>query len=183
MPKVHGSPVGVPSCAYVGIDPGMQGGLVTLFPGKEPSLTYMPDSIMELWYWFDKLNDYPSVRCYIEKVGGYIEGRSPGPAMFNFGYGVGQLWACAMGTARNHPDMMVDHVLPKVWESYFNISSRKKEGKKYVETQGKFKKRLRDKAQALYPRLDVWKKTQGAQLAVCDALLIATYGKRINERK
>jgi hypothetical protein len=66
-------------------------------------------------------------------------------------------------------------IRPQAWQKALGITPRKK-----TESKPDFKNRLRAKAQQLYPSLPLWSepKSKGKQLALCDALLIATYCKR-----
>jgi len=74
-----------------------------------------------------------------------------------------------------------EEIRPQVWIRYLNIPSRKKDRSgKGGETTAEWKNRLRAKAHQLFPRLDLWQETKRIQYAVCDALLIAEYCRRVH---
>lgn len=148
----------------LGIDPGKQGGLVFIDKGLV-NVTKMPATEKDIWECIAVCKNKVKM-AYIEQVGGYIEGVSPGPAMFNFGWGYGGLRMAL--TAAGIP---FETVLPRTWQKGLHIPPRKKKGRKYVETKTQWKNRLKAIAQRLFPKLHL-------TLDTSDALLIAVYGQR-----
>jgi hypothetical protein len=109
---------------------------------------------------------------------------------FTFGCGYGKLLMAL--TAAGIP---FETKQPRVWQASLQIPPRVKHNKtrkvqnrkgKWVdkkyggETDTQWKDRLRAKAQQLFPRLDLWDQALAAQRAVCDALLIAEYCRRVH---
>lgn len=154
---------------YIGIDPGANGGIITMSRNQFPiGLHKIPDTIGDLAELFRTIaipsENGKRMVAYVEKVQGYIgRGReAPGSAMFNFGQGYGTI---LMGlTMARIPYNIVS---PHIWQRYFKIPPhRRKQGESHSE----FKNRLKDKAQQLFPRLKV-------TLWNADALLIAEYAR------
>jgi hypothetical protein len=157
---------------YLGIDPGLSGGIAGICSGR---IRYyrMPATAGDIHaILLDETRDRPLNRtvCAIEKV-------QSSPQMgvvsaFTFGKNYGTLLGILASLA-----IPTEEVSPQRWQKALGIPPRKKSGKQ-AETQGQFKRRLRAKAQQLFPSLDLWKETMGAQLACCDALLLAEYYRR-----
>jgi len=164
---------------YLGIDPGLSGGLAFLSPTAGiTSATKMPDTEADLWDWFRAFaRGHPSGRTFavIEKVGGYVggaegKGRSGGAAngsaMFKFGASYGGLRMAL--TAAGVP---FDEVSPQRWQRTLGIFPRKK-----GEPKAELKRRCRQKAQQLFPGLAVTN-------ATADAILLAEFCRRLREGK
>lgn len=161
---------------YLGVDPGASGGLalLTVRDGSPASVLTapMPATDRDVWEWignntFMDLEDLDMPTASIEKVGGYIAGqKQPGSAMFKFGASYGGLRMAL--TAAGIP---FEEVTPQKWQKGLGIAPRRgNEGKTA------WKNRLKAHAQGLYPFARM-------TLAVCDALLIATYCWRKSEGK
>jgi hypothetical protein len=74
------------------IDPGESGAIVVK-SGATLGVFKMPSSLLELKSLLESLKfQYPHVQCYIEKVGGHVEGNSAMRSV-SFGYHVGTLHA------------------------------------------------------------------------------------------
>jgi len=146
---------------YIGIDPGVSGGIAVLDAnGGVVELLKMPSTPQDL---LETLGRYrEGSRCVLERVGG-MPGNG-GSAMFNFGKGFGhlQMALLALGIA-------TDEVTPNKWEKSYQLGS----SGKYTKTE--WKNKLKAKAQQLFPTLG-----RKITLATCDALLIAEYGRRQN---
>ena len=146
---------------YIGIDPGVNGGIAVLDAnGGVVELLKMPSTPQDL---LETLGRYrEGSRCVLERVGG-MPGNG-GSAMFNFGKGFGhlQMALLALGIA-------TDEVTPNKWEKSYQLGS----SGKYTKTE--WKNKLKAKAQQLFPTLG-----RKITLATCDALLIAEYGRRQN---
>lgn len=152
---------------YLGVDPGASGGLAALWPGKTV-VSPMPDLENELWEWLSRYSARNGVihgfccTAILEKVGGYIPGSrgNIGSAMFKFGQFYGTLRGMLVAA-----DIPFVEVAPTRWQNYFYLKSRPSESKP------QFKRRLKEKAQEIFPGLKV-------TLATADALLIAEYYRR-----
>lgn len=168
-------------CTYVGIDPGKSGGIAVLMRG-EVELYKMPRTVKDLW---DVLHDVAlrsKSKTIRSRATAMIELVHSSPMMgvksaFTFGQGFGTL---QMGlTAAGIP---YEEVRPQEWLKGLKIPPRKKKkGGKKKKVDGRFgdggaawKNKLKAKAQALYPEVEL-------TLGTSDALLIATYCMRKHE--
>ena len=142
---------------HIGIDPGINGGIAVLDDsGAVIFLRKMPETPQDL---IDALRRFSDDSCCtLEKVGG-MPGNG-GMAMFNFGKGYGHLEMALLSLK-----IPTETVTPQKWEKTYQLGSSR--GVKKTE----WKNRLKAKAQQLFP-------AQKLTLAVCDALLIAEYGRR-----
>ena len=145
---------------YVGVDPGLAGGLVVIDNTGAPAEP-MPPTERDVWDWFYSVgHNYSTVpNAVIEKV--HSMPRQGVASSFKFGMGYGGL---RMALIASH--IPFEEVTPQVWQRALGIPPRGK-----TETPTKWKNRLKAKAQQLYPRLEVTLKT-------ADALLLATYCQR-----
>lgn len=164
MPK----PTTTKSVIYVGVDPGMKGGLVSIF-GNDVRATPMPETERDVWDWFDAVP--PFATAMIESV--HSMPKQGVASSFTFGKGYGGLRMAL--TAARIPFETAD---PRTWQKFLGIPPRKK-----TESKLQFKSRLRAFAQRFFPRLEIWTWGKGKQLAVCDALLLALYCQRKSEGK
>jgi hypothetical protein len=152
---------------YIGIDPGKSGGIAVI-QGRKVECFRMPNTEKDGWSIFAE-NKEGRVFAVIEKVHSM-----PGQgvkSMFSFGQNYGFLRGCL--TAAQIP---FEEITPQAWQKGLSIPPRAK-----TETKPQFKERLRQKAQQLFPQEAVWGRTLGEQRAVCDALLIAEYCRRIRQ--
>lgn len=142
---------------HIGIDPGANGGIAVLDDsGAVIFLRKMPETPQDL---IDALRRFAEDSCCtLEKVGG-MPGNG-GMAMFNFGKGYGHLEMALLSLR-----IPTETVTPQKWEKTYQLGSSR--GVKKTE----WKNRLKAKAQQLFPG-------ERITLAVCDALLIAEYGRR-----
>lgn len=155
----------------IGIDPGQKGGLVSIdWEGKITAIP-MPETERDIIDWFRGISDFSEVVACIEKV--HSMPQQSAQSGFTFGQGYGFLRACLYAH-----DISFQEVTPQAWLKALGLKTgtQKKTGK----TQ--WKKYLRSKAQQMYPTLPIWKEpeTEGKQLAISDALLIAEHCRRIN---
>lgn len=143
----------------IAIDPGKSGGIAWRMaygtraipmPATEPDIA---TKLKEIYYHLDK----PTV--LIEEVGGYIGRPQPGSAMFTFGRNFGFL----LGVLTSLGARIV-LVRPQKWQGYLGLG--KSEGDRT-----KWKNKLKQKAQNLYPDLAI-------TLSTSDALLILEYGAK-----
>ena len=162
MPKVVRNKM-----AYIGIDPGKSGGIAVI-QGSKVECFRMPNTEKDGWSLFAE-NKEGRVFAVIEKVHSM-----PGQgvkSMFSFGQNYGFLRGCL--TAAQIP---FEEITPQAWQKKLGVVGRKK-----GEPKPQLKERLRQKAQQLFPQEEVWERTLGEQRAVCDALLIAEYCRRIRQ--
>lgn len=143
----------------IAIDPGKSGGIAWRMaygtraipmPATEPDIA---QKLKEIYYHLDK----PTV--LIEEVGGYIGRPQPGSAMFTFGRNFGFL----LGVLTSLGARIV-LVRPQKWQGFLGLG--KSEGNRT-----KWKNKLKQKAQNLYPGLAI-------TLSTSDALLILEYGAK-----
>jgi crossover junction endodeoxyribonuclease RuvC len=148
---------------FLGIDPGKSGGLVVI-SGKTVRTYVMPETESDIWRLVDEL---PRISfALIEKV--HAMPKQGVSSSFTFGAGYGGLRMALI--ARR---ITLIEVVCSSWQKAAGIPPRKK-----TEGQPQFKKRIRAKAQQLYPKIDVWEiGWMKHQLAICDALLIARYAR------
>jgi len=148
-----------PTKELIAIDPGKSGGIAwkmaygaraIAMPPTEPDIAL---KLKEIYYHLDK----PTV--LIEEVGGYIGRPQPGSAMFTFGRNFGFLLGVLTCLSAR-----IVLVRPQKWQGYLGLG--KSEGNRT-----KWKNKLKQKAQNLYPGLDI-------TLATSDALLILEYGAK-----
>lgn len=170
MPKVGGNS----SRLYIGIDPGISGGLVGIH-GECITVSAMPETDNQVWRWV-KDNVVDGVEWRLGIPHAYLEKVASSPQMgvssaFTFGKGYGVLLGCLAGAG-----IPFEEVRPQVWQKGLGIPQRKK-----TENVTAWKTRLIRFAQKLYPRLAAWDENKTYQRAIADALLIATYCKRKNE--
>lgn len=161
MPLVSSS-LATPQPIYIGVDPGMSGGLAIITPDESMGME-MPESERDIWDWFHLWEDR---RFYAAFAVIEIVHAMPGngvSGMFKFGMSYGGLRMALTAAA-----IPFDGVRPQEWQKALGIKGRdKKDG----ESQPDFKKRLRARAQQLFPSLEV-------TLATADALLLAEYCRR-----
>lgn len=141
---------------YLGIDPGMGGGLAVLC-GDKVSLTPMPRTDQDIIAWLESHSWLTENLNY-----GVIEQVHSMPAQgvsstFKFGMSYGALRMCLIAL-----QIPFETVSPQKWQKTVGISSRKKEGRT------DHKNRLKARAQELFPKEKI-------TLATADALLLAYY--------
>jgi hypothetical protein len=164
--------------AFVGVDPGVGGGLVMLRAELSGEVTAeavaMPDAERDVWDWVMVRScafDHRVFAC-VELVGGWVgsHGRgedddgtasNPGSAMFTFGQSYGALRMALVAAG-----VPFEAVRPQAWQRALGLRTRER-----GEKTNAWKNYLKGRAQALFPQLRVTK-------AVADALLIAEYCRR-----
>jgi hypothetical protein len=145
----------------MGIDPGASGAIVVL--GQDNPFIFRLNKATEqdTWNFIGQFIDAP-IFAIQEQVGGHIGGQGqPGSAMFNFGETVGQLWMALVAAG-----IQRERATPQKWQKALGITSRAK-----TESKTDFKRRLRAKAESLFPSVPMTND-------VADALLIAEYCRR-----
>ncbi len=154
---------------YLGIDPGVSGGLAFVTAQGDVAATPMPATERDIWDWLCDARGQSGrpVRAVIEKVGGFIQGNaSPGSAMFRFGASYGGLRMALVAAG-----IPFEEVTPQAWQKALSVPPRKK-----TESKTAWKNRLKAKAQQEFPQEKVTLKT-------ADALLLALYCMRTHGRK
>jgi crossover junction endodeoxyribonuclease RuvC len=151
----------------LGIDPGASGGIAAAL-GDTVLVYPMPATEGDILTTLESLTRGPACKvCYLEEVGGYIEGvPAPGSAMFNFGRNFGFLLGAiqAMG-------IRLVLVKPGKWQKSFSIGK----GADCADKR-EWKHKLQALAQRLFPSKQVTLKT-------ADALLIMEYGRQMENLK
>lgn len=142
------------------IDPGASGGIVCDSGSVTVEAVKMPDTKTETLKLLEQFKPLVDV-CIVEEVGGYVGTPQPGSRMFTFGYGVGvldgMLWALKIPLLK---------VRPAKWQTALGC------GSSHGLTKTQWKNKLKDKAQALFPNIEV-------TLSTADALLILEYGRQL----
>lgn len=102
---------------------------------------------------------------YVERVGGFMGGRGqPGSAMFNFGWWAsGPVWIAQCYQAR------VVMITPQKWQKVLSLGNAKG---KTPKARADWKRKLKQRAQQLYPGLSVTLKTADALLILEAALTL-----------
>lgn len=149
----------------IGIDPGANGGIAVLdIDGNVFDVRKMPDTPQDI---LECLRKYGSTTlfsndavCYIEKVGTGMPGQSSkATATFARHCGHLEMALLALGIKTND-------VTPSKWEKSYQL------GKSSGLSKTEWKNKLKAKAQQLFPK-------ERVTLAICDALLLAEYGRKI----
>lgn len=157
---------------YIGIDPGVSGGMCLLNPSGEISdVTKMPPTPIAIHHWLKGKVKYSDVkyRVSLEKVGGYIGGSknkdggegNTGSSMFVFGRSYGMIEGVLTSVGLYPVD---SSPVPTKWQRAVGVSPRED-----WEKPDDYKRRLKVKAMELFPD------DPRITLHTCDAILIAYY--------
>lgn len=159
---------------YLGIDPGLSGGLAIISTDGIAQAFRMPRTEPDIARLFEQRIKPAGISfCIIEAVHSF-----PGQGVsssFTFGRNAGLL----IGLLLAHK-IPFEEIQPRAWQKALGIPPRVKKPRKpkpfmnypAEETQSEWKNRLKIKAQQLFPEVDV-------TLYTADALLIAETAKRI----
>ena len=148
----------------IGIDPGVNGGIAVLgMDGCVIFVRKMPETPQDI---LDCLRKFAGTElfgseavCYLEKVGTGMPGQSSkATATFARHCGHLEMALLALGIKTND-------ITPNKWEKSYQL------GKSSDYSKTEWKNKLKAKAQQLFPKEKV-------TLAVCDALLLAEYGRK-----
>lgn len=167
---------------YVAIDPGVSGG-IAYSVGGFVSVRPMPDPgdlVKFLRAIAAEVAQGTQGRAVMEEVGGYIGEAQPASSAFKFGMGYGFILG-ALQTL----EFRIELVRPQAWQKIFALgkidrtfcpkgaSDEQKKAVRVANGRAKleWKRKLKDKAQQLFPGIDVTLKT-------CDALLLLEYARR-----
>lgn len=148
----------------IGIDPGVNGGIAVL--GMDGCIIFvrkMPETPQDI---LDCLRKFAGTElfgseavCYLEKVGTGMPGQSSkATATFARHCGHLEMALLALGIKTND-------ITPNKWEKSYQL------GKSSDYSKTEWKNKLKAKAQQLFPK-------ERVTLAVCDALLLAEYGRK-----
>jgi len=165
--------VPTPETLYLGIDPGKKGGLA-IIGNSNTDLVYMPmpGTERDLWNFMGiYVGDGSNIRAVIEKV--HSMPSQSAQSGFTFGRGYGSVRMAMIAKK-----VSFDEIDPRAWMKALKIPPRKA-----GLNQDQWKQVLRGIAQQWYPNLPIWEErgSKGRQLAVADAILLATYCKRKHE--
>lgn len=149
----------------MGIDPGLTGGLAVIAGnGGILDCTATPATELDLLQWLS--NHTQAKVALIERV----SSRPNQSAQSGFTFGKVYGTVCMAVIASRIP---LQNVTPKFWQTEFKIKPKGKNEKHYH-----WKDRIRQTAQHLFPKLDLWEENKGIQMSICDAILIAEYARR-----
>lgn len=148
--------------SQIAIDPGASGGFAWRTDGV-PYCAAMPETEGDVLGLIRGLaSERKDPIAYVEEVGGYVGGGGqPGSAMFTFGRGFGFILGCLMSAG-----FRIELVRPQKWQKSLGIGTSKD-----CANKAEWKRKLKAKAQQLFPTCNVTLKT-------CDALLILNYGNQ-----
>lgn len=156
----------MPRKVFIGIDPGVKGGLVALV-GDSVEYTPMPRNYRSIFLWLKKYQK-DDVSVVIEKVWSLPFQSSKSNFSFGKIYG-------ALLMALDSLSLSPQEKAPQTWMKAMAVPKRPKEA-----TPREGKNLLRKFAKKKFPKLQLWEEGEGKQLAVCDALLIALYCKKVS---
>lgn len=151
---------------YLGIDPGMQGGIAILYP-DDLCISVMPE-IDSDWTWFREIvraYGARSFHAFVEKV--HSMPKQGVASTFKFGTGFGFVRGLLVGLC-----VPVTLVTPQKWQSAM-LAGENKDDKKSAS---------RAVAARLWPDISFLKSSRSIKPhdGMCEAALIAEYGRRIN---
>ena len=158
---------------FIGIDPGLQGGIATIRESGEITTLVMPTAKSGKKRILDNamlagtfsLSNILDIKCYA-----ILEQQQPMPkqgvtSMFSIGYGFGALKQCLV-------DFSIPHevVRAQVWQKEFGISGRK----------GNTKAQALQICQSLFPDLNLLatERSKKPHEGVVDAVLVAEFARR-----
>lgn len=147
------------NCLFLGIDPGVSGGIAELWPdGKVDAMPMFADDELRDYFQCIAANRDVVPVCYMELVQGFIGKAQPGSSMFKFGNGYGFLRGLL--SANRIKTILVR---PQTWQKGIP-------GVQGVKGPDR-KRALKDQAARLFPNSRV-------TLSTADALLIAHFGQQ-----
>lgn len=170
----------------VAVDPGKSGGIAVALGSFSVSVYPMPDTeggVLNLLQAIADESGAEPLRAVVEEVGGYLGESQPASRAFEFGRGFGFLLGVLQALGAR-----VELVRPQAWQKALGLGSSGRtkprhgasdEEKKSVRqfnarAKAEWKKKLKQKAEQLYPGLDVTLKT-------CDSLLLLEFAKRTDQ--
>lgn len=160
--------------AYVGIDPGVSGGVGLIWQGRASAIPIEELPPPKMWQWLLDVTTKvgsENIVVVMEQVTGYIpkgdtkekqSDRQPASRAFVFGESYGILKGLLVASGIEH----VECVHPATWQKAVGIELERGTKKDYDE----WKRKLKEYAYHLFPESRVIGKT-------ADALLLAHYGR------
>lgn len=152
----------------IGIDPGANGACIALFEdGTVNGIRFGKCTHKEIWCFLEELSFHEAF-CVMEQTGAM-----PGQgvtSMFSFGRNTGLLIGMLVASGIPYEERV-----PRVWQKALGITPRfipKKGESGTEESKTEFKKRLKQKAEQLYPSHKITTDT-------ADATLIAEFCRRL----
>ena len=151
----------------IGIDPGKNGGVAVIgSQGELILMEPMPDTPSDLLLLLSDIKTMGIMyHAYLEKVGG-IPGNGA-TAMFSFGRGYGHIEMALLAL-----EIPTTAVTPQMWQKQCHVGASSITKSSAAEKR-EHKKRLKEKAQQLYPN-----RAKQITMKTCDAVLIAYYGHK-----
>ena len=165
----------------IACDPGKYGGIAIALGGTMYSAFPMPETDREIADLIRQAIDgADESEAIVEQVGGYIGEKQPGSRAFAFGKNFGFLLGVLTTLG-----IRIVMVQPQTWQKALGLGimgrarlnknaneEEKAAVKRFNEgVKREWKRKLRDRAQQLFPGLEV-------TLATCDACLLLEYAKR-----
>lgn len=158
-------PVNQPK-AYVGIDPGVSGGIGLIWQGRASACPLDELPPPKLWEWLGKIvGDVgkSNIIVCMEQLTGYAgKDHMPGARMFELGKSYGRIEGLLAASGIEH----VEYVHARTWQAAIGIELERGTKKDYDE----WKRKLKEYAINLFPDSRVIGKT-------ADSLLLAHYGR------
>lgn len=147
---------------YIGIDPGLKGGIVVLDRGGSVvEVSKMPETPQDILEFLGEYSGQDAI-CVLEDVGHGIPGQSS-KATATFARHNGHLEMALLALS-----IPTEKVTPQKWQKIYQLGSSKGIDKRV------WKNKLKAKAQQLFPSLG-----KRITLSTSDALLIAEYARRM----
>lgn len=150
---------------YIGIDPGNHGGIAVVdSTGKVIDIVKMPETPKDILDYLQSLMGADiALHCVLEDVGHGLPGQSSS-ATAKFARHNGHLDMALLALG-----IPTTAATPQKWMKTYSL------GKSSGHAKTEWKNILKAKAQQLFPN-------EKLTLATCDALLIAEYARRINQK-
>lgn len=182
MPKLPSSRVTMPvarkplrspptnKVLYIGIDPGGNGGIAGVVDGEVALYEPFPESELECWRMIHEIPLVAAVKLGCTSTKAIIESVNTGFAGTSKS-SMAKLYGSYMQLRGflTAAGISFETVSSKKWQNTLGLTRLKTDGS------DKWKKKLKAKAQQLFPKLEVWRRAQVHQLRVCDAILMANY--------
>ena len=140
----------------VGVDPGVSGGIALVDPSGAISLHAMPDSLPGLYQLLTDIR-YKDAQLWIEEIPKFTGRNIPGSTVAVLFQNVGRIEGIALALGYS-----LHRVPPTTWQNPLGLG-----GKRSCASSAEWKRKLKTKAEELYPNVD------GITLKTADALLIA----------
>lgn len=143
----------------VAVDPGASGGICCVDPAGEITLHPMPESLPDIYKLLAAIR-FKDSSMWIEEVPRFAGKNIPSSSTSVLFQNVGRIEGIAFAIGYS-----LHRVAPTVWQAPLGLG-----GRKSCENQNEWKRKLKAKAEELFPRVE------GITLKTADALLIAHFG-------